>query len=147
VTATLKGLEDFIPELSDEELERLAKRAEAELMERDLNGRENGAVGQAESRGTPGGQSTPAPARETKIRANERGVNPAWEWETVRLCCWECAGHGWKKTLWDGVLYTCKRCEGRGWSELTMPVLRCPECRGPADERIKSEMKCGQRAY
>ena len=150
MTAKLKGLEDLIPELGDEELERLAKRAEAELMERDLTGRSvrrNGTESEAESRGTPGGQSTPAPAREIKIRANGRGVNPGWEWQTVKVACGECRGRGERRTLLDGVPYPCKRCKGRGELELTVPVLRCPECQGPADERVMAGMKCEQCAY
>ena len=148
--AKLKGLEELIPELADAELERLAKLAEAELMERDLNGRserKNGAEKAAEGLGTPGGHPTQAPACESKIRPNEWGVNPAWEWVTVKVACGECGGRGERRTLWDGVPYRCRACDGRGWFELTVPVLRCPECQGPPDERVKAGMKCGRCAY
>ena len=147
LSATVRAVIDGLNRLTEEELEALRVAVGAELMERDLNGRENGAVGQAESRGTPGGLSTPAPAAKAKIRPNGKGVKPTWEWVTVRVACGECGGQGWKKTLLDGEFYDCQACDRRGWLELTLPVLRCPECEGPADERVRAGMRCGRCAY
>ncbi|GEM_PF-2323458 len=148
-SATVRELIEQLNRLSEEELEALRTAVSAELQERDLNG--NGAESDAESRGTPGGHLSPAPARESKIRANGWDVNPnrnpAWEWQTVKVACGECGGQGWKKTLLDGEFYNCKACERRGWFELTVPVLRCQECQGPPDERVKAGMRCGRCAY
>ena len=147
LSGTVQGLIASLNGLTEEELEALKTAVSAELMERDLNGRENGAVGQAEGLGDRPGSSSQAPACQSKIRANERGVNPGWDWQTIRVACGECRGTGWRKTLWDGVPYECKSCEGRGWLELTVPVLRAPECGGPADERVMAGMRCGRCAY
>ena len=147
LSATVRDVIDGLNRLTEEELEALRVAVGAELMERDLNGRENGAQSKAEGRASLAGESSPAPVAGSKLRPNERGVKPTWEWVTVKVACGPCRGTGWRKTLWDGVPYECKSCEGRGWLELTVPVLRCPECEGPADERVRAGMRCGRCAY
>jgi len=145
LSGTVQELIGQLSQLTYDELEELRVAVGAELQERDLS--QNGTESTAESRGTPGGLSTPAPVAKAKIRPNGKGVKPTWEWVTVRVACGECGGQGWKKTLLDGEFYDCQACDRRGWLELTLPVLRCPECEGPADERVRAGMRCGRCAY
>lgn len=70
----LKGLEGLLSELGDEELDRLYHLASAELMDRALGSRENGADSEAEGRGDLAGSSSPAPAAGARIQATEPGV-------------------------------------------------------------------------
>ncbi len=147
LSTTVRDVIAQLSSLTEQELEELRTAVGAELMERDLNGRRNGTEKPTEGRGTPGGLSTPAPACEAKIRPNGRGVKPTWEWQTIRVTCGPCRGTRWCKTLLDGVPYSCRQCDGRGTLELTIPVLTCPECGGPPDERVKAGMKCGRCAY
>ncbi len=145
LSAKAQSLIESLNTLTEQELEALRTAIGAELMERDLS--QNGAESTTESRASLAGDLHPAPVAKSKIRANERQVKDTWEWTTVRVACGECGGQGWKKTLLDGELCDCQACDRRGWLELTVPVLRCPECGGPADERVMTGMRCGRCTY
>ena len=65
-TEFLERAMEILSKLEEKELEALRLAIGAELMERDLNGRGNDAESAAESRGTPGGQSTRLPPANPK---------------------------------------------------------------------------------